>query len=345
MTAERERMEITEFLAPGVSSLTLLTNLRALSEELNSGSGRRAIARMADRVESGVPVEEAFLEVQSQLPAGMRHWCQIGLAHQRLDLLLTMYMEHIRHRSDLRRSAWVSLIYPVSLVSVAGVMGLGMAVMIVPMFEAIYSDFGTQLPGVTEVLIELSRLVRHYALWVFAAVVLASLLLRGLSRPLGLERFLQFLFRSIPGFGGVFRWSSLAACSELLAMLIEIEVPLPAALRAAAETTDDLSLASGLSEAADDVEAGRSLSPSIRSQPVYSLPVELAIAFQSASRPALLASLLHSYSQIFTARSRVDLHLVRWAMEPFVLLFVAIAIGFSFLSLFLPLIKLLNDLS
>lgn len=321
-------------------SLSLLTNLRALSEDLPSPQVRAAVTEMADRIERGESVPMGLEAVKQRLPTGMKTLLELGLQRGQMDVLLSVYLDHARRLSDIRTSLWTALAYPAFLIAVVCVGIVVLATLVIPMFEGIFRDFGVELPGLTKFILAFAIGIRTHAidlpLTAAALAGLAWLLLRlagGRSLP-------QWLFRQIPCIGSVYRWSSLASCSETLAMLVELETPLPEAFRTAATTCDDLSLAEGLVSAADAIEQGTA-DPR---QPI-GLPAELASAFRWADRPGLLVEGLRSSSEIFAARSRVDLHLARWILEPLIIFVVACSVGLSFLSLFMPLGKLLNDLS
>ncbi len=321
-------------------SLSLLTNLRALSEDLPSAIVRNAVTEMADRIERGESVPMALDAVQSRLPTGMRTLLSLGLARGQMDVLLSVYLDHARRLSDIRTSLWTALAYPGFLVAVVSVGIVALAALVIPMFEGIFRDFGVQLPALTELILNLAIGIRTHAVDLPIALIVLSGLAWLLLRTAGGRSLPQWLFRQIPCIGSVYRWSSLASCAETLAMLVELETPLPEAFRTAATTCDDYTLAEGLISAAAAIEQGAADAR----QPI-GLPIELANAFRWADRPGLLVEGLRSSSEIFAARSRVDLHLACWMLEPVVIFIVACGVGLSFFSLFMPLGKLLNDLS
>src|SRR5262249_15547185 len=140
-----------------------------------------------------------------------------------------------------------------------------------------------------------------------------------------------------------FRWASLSNFCQLLATLMELEIPLPQALRAAADVNDDYSLARKARTAAVAIEHGQSPREAI-CQPGHCLP-ELGAAFHWAGRGGDFVESLRASGEVFSARSRVQTNLVLWIFEPVILTTLAISVGFLVIALFLPLIKLLNDLS
>ena len=74
-------------------------------------------------------------------------------------------------------------------------------------------------------------------------------------------------------------------------------------------------------------------------------PAELGDVFRWSARSEDFVQGLRAASDIFRARSRVQGNLSAWLMEPVLLLMLSVGVGFLVIALFMPLIKLLNDLS
>ena len=68
------------------------------------------------------------------------------------------------------------------------------------------------------------------------------------------------VFYAVPLVGPVWRWAGLFNFSRLMALLLGQQVPLPSALRLTAAGLRESDLAAACREAAEEVEAGRSLS-------------------------------------------------------------------------------------
>jgi type II secretory pathway component PulF len=323
--------------------LSLLTNLRALSEDMTPRRLRGVLAELCDRVERGESLDVALSAVRPRLPEGLVALLDVGLAHGRINLLLGSYLDHVRRRSDLRSAIWTSLTYPVLVVAVLLLLGLLVAVLIVPTFGAIFRDFDVELPTLTLVVVSVSRTIRDHGLMLLVGLAALLCLLWGALRLFGGPALPQQTFRSIPCIGRVYRWASLAGFTETLAMLVDLRAPLPQALRLAGQTTDDLTLGERAGRLAADLDAGVPLESA--AEGTTRLGRELGGVLRWAGQPRLFADALRSSGEIFAARSRVELHLLTWLLEPLLLLAVAVSLGLCMVAMFLPLIKLLNDLS
>jgi len=323
--------------------LSLVLSLQALAEELPAVRGREALASVARRLEQGQPLSQAVHDEEDRLPADLRGLIALGLPSGRVDFLINDYLEHCRSSSDLRRSFRVSLAYPICLLAILIGILLFLFVSIVPLFAKIFEDFNTQLPGLTVVMVWTSSLLSKAWPWILIAIVVGPLAGYGLLRALAGPGAAQSLWRSVPVLGQGFRWASLSNFCQLLATLMELEIPLPQALRAASDVTDDFALSQGARRAATAIERGLPPREAVCQRGLAL--AELGAAFHWADRGGDFVESLRASGEVFSARSRVQTNLVLWMFEPVILCLTAISVGLIVLALFLPLIKLLNDLS
>nr|MDQ3333512.1 type II secretion system F family protein [Planctomycetota bacterium] len=172
-----QSLEVTEFLAPlseaaaanvagllsdAVSAdLPLEPALRAAAQEA-AWSERRVLTRIADDIAAGVPTDEAFMRAGDALPSHLLALILAGLESGDLSRVLSRYLTLTRQRAEARRPLVIALAYPTILLLGMSLAFLFIMVFIVPQFEKILDDFGSQLPLMTEAVIALSRFIRSF---------------------------------------------------------------------------------------------------------------------------------------------------------------------------------------
>ncbi len=337
--SEATAAETAGLLAEAVAAgLPLEPALRAAAAEAPR-SERAALVRIADALAAGVPPDEAFDAAGDALPPHLLALVQAGLRSGRLGPMLGRYLLLARQRADMTRPLILALLYPCVLVVGAATLNVLALVWIVPQFDEMYSSFGKRLPAITEAVLWLSRTLRSPAGWIAlgiaallaATAIAAWIIVRRRAGRAGLPLF-DLLLRA--GDWGRF-------CG-LLALLVDARIALPQALRltgVAAATGRVRRAGLGLAE---DVEEGLTLWEAARSRPV---PPPIRQAFRWADRPELLSEALGGLAELYSRRTRLSAGIVALFVEPFALVFVAVGIGMTVLSLLAPMIQLLNDLS
>lgn len=325
------------------SGLPLVPGLRAMREEIPSRRVRRALSLLSNRLEQGESLEAALQATGRQVPEHMRGLLEAGVRSGNLALVLEQYLIYTRAGRDMRRRMWFNLGYPVVLIVLMFALAWFMMAVIVPQFREIFEDFGVELPMITELLLFLSSLFSTNGLWIALAVL--GLLVGAwlLARMLGGSPLVRRALCSIPLIGPPFRYTSLSEFCHLLGILVENHVQLPEALRMAGSGSQDSDLRQGSRLVAGEIERGES--PDLAALRVNGFPRELAPVFRWSQQRDAFADALHAAGEIFGARAHVQSTLVAPVLEPVIVIGVAVAMGFMVIALFLPLIKLLNDLS
>lgn len=327
------------------AGLPLASGLRALSEEMSSMSvsARRGLAELSRRLEAGEPLDQAISHMGRRVPPHLAALVQVGLQTGNPGLLMQHYLSYAQMASDLRRRVFLGTVYPLILIFAASAILTFLLTVIVPNFGRIFEDFDTALPAATVGVLALSHFMVNYALPTLVGLVIWVWLLRRLIVTLGGPESWRWVMLRLPLVGPLMQYFAVAKFCHLLALMTESRLQFPTALRLAGNAANDALLSSGAVQLAQDVERGTA--PDEALERVEGLPTDLVPVFRWSRKPGLLAEGLHAAGEIYSARARVQASLIAMICEPLILIGVAVLIGGVVLALFLPLFKLLNDLS
>ncbi len=323
------------------ASVPLAPGLRAMAAEAWSGRFRRTLHELADRLDAGEPLPSVLESLRPALSPVMEALLEEGTDCGRMDLILHWSVEQSRRRANLRRQLWTALAYPFFLIAIAALITVFFLTAIAPQFNSIYRDFGTQLPAITQAVLWISRVVTGYWVWELSAA--------GVLAALGIVAFFgsdwcsrQRWWGKIPLIGPLFRLVALADFCQFLAILIEIRSPLPKAVRLAGRASGDKWLMACGAELASVIEAGQF---SAATSAELRLPQAIGQMLHGIADPDSLAEALYGLAEIYSARAEVNSRFVAVIVDPLVMTVITIGLGTIAISLFVPLIKLLNDLS
>lgn len=346
------RKESTEFAGHLASvmqaGLPLSGGLSALAKELPDGKVRRGLKSMVSQLDSGRSLE-SVLDSRS-VPVDLRGLVRAGLRTGQTGEVLSQYVSHTQHMHDLRRHIALAWGYPLVLIVSTSAIFFFFMWHIVPQFADIFRDFGTQLPSMTASLIWISNaLHNHFPLVVGVAggVVLCLWLFWRLGLSAAQRR--RFLW-CLPLVGPMIRAAALARFSRLLGLLIENGVPLPEALRLAGQGAADAELGEAAMYLADVVESGRPLKGNEYAcqrfpQTFVQLLSQIEGQKPMASAVKALSDACASSALMFESQARVAAARIAAISQPLIVVFTGGLVGYLVIALFMPLIKLLNDLS
>ena len=330
------------------AGLPLIPGLSALAEELPEGKVRRGLRAMVGQLESGRSLE-MVLESR-HVPADLRGLVRAGLRSGHTGEVLSQYVRHSQQMLDLRRRIALAWGYPLMLILSAGAIFFFFVWYFVPKFANIYDDFGTSLPAVTRWLVWFARFLHTEWPLILGFVGGGVLVFWFVWRFVLTAAQRRRILWCVPLFGNMIRAAALARFSRLLGLLIENHVALPEALRLAGQGAGDAELGEAALYLADVVESGRALTGNeyaCQRFPATFVQLLSQIEGQKPMADAVksLAEACASSARMFESQVRVGAARIAALCQPLIVLFTGAMVLYLVIALFLPLIKLMNDLA
>ena len=324
------------------AGLPLESGLRALAEQTAWGPTRRALLQLSEDLERGMPLVEGIRVSKARLPRSMSALVEAGMETGRLDTVMKYSVEQSKRATWLRMQIWIALAYPLFLFWFGTLICAFILLTIVPQFKQIFEDFGTELPGLTEFLLGLTSIAVKIGWGPILLCFPVLIMLCVVFMTLGRSQFGQQWSNSIPLLGSVFRLATLSDFCQILAILLESKLPFSKALRFAALASNDRWLARKIQVVAHDLDQGATPD---QAATLSGLPNSMSQVFRYASSDRTGVEALRGLSDLYAARCSVSSRLVSTILEPFAVIVVMGFAGTTAIAVFLPLIKLLNDLS
>ena len=229
--------EIVALVRAGVP---LELGLAELGED-RAGTLGRLSSRLAARLSRGESLPEAMGHEDVGLPFSYRVVVEAGLRAGRLTAALEGVSELAGKMADLRRRIGLALVYPLIVLMLAYGLFVLFCMHLAPRLKGTFVTFGLRTSEVLDCLTELGRHVSWWG-WILPAAMAALIIWwkkageRDFLAGNGTPANIAFLCPGVRRIAKFYRYSQFA---ELLALLIEQDVPLPEAIVLAADTTND----------------------------------------------------------------------------------------------------------
>jgi type II secretory pathway component PulF len=237
-----------------------------------------------------------------------------------------------------------SLFYPaVVMVLAAGLMGV-LVFAVLPQFDQVFRDFGMKLPLITEAILSLGRhpvptIAAPLAATVF--LVFAWGLMRLTER--GRRAWARIVY-AVPVVGTLIRSARLAAFAELMAVLVEFELPLPEAFRLAGGASSDPLMAARAGVIHGRLSQGMPLGMALRGLGL--LPEWVAWMAGAGEQRGALAPALRQIAALYGRQVEARSAILRSVLPAFMIIATAGVLVATFaMSVMLPMIGLLEGLS
>ncbi len=326
--------ELSALLRAG---LPILTSLDILLERRKNPTFRRALADIRERVKSGESMSEAFTAQGDLFPRLYSSSLASGERSGELPTVLKRYITYSRTIMAIRRKVVAALIYPALLMVLSfALMGL-MTFYIIPKFNSFLTEFGTDLPLITKILVGVAMFARtHWA--IILGVIFAALMAMAFWQRSGAGRiYLDRAKLHLPLVGTVIHDWAQNRFTRTLATLVAGGIPLVTSLELAARAVGNALFEREMLLVANRVREGQALWESLEATGLLSdISVEMVKVGESTGS---LEEMLQNASDFMDEEIDYKLTRVVALIEPLMLIFMALIVGGMLLAIYLPLLQ------
>ncbi|MCX6995956.1 MAG: type II secretion system F family protein [Kiritimatiellaeota bacterium] len=320
------------------AGMPLVQTLSALEEQIPNKVFKQVVAGIRLQIEGGA----VFSEALGQYPSIFNELYVSLIRAGESGGILTESTEQIagflEANGRLRRKVKSAMMYPAIVLCLALVLALGMITFIVPVFAGIFKDFGAQLPGPTQFLVNLSNLIRHNGLIVIIVLaVLVTFFQRYRKTPRGAYQWDAFCLR-FPILGVLARKIAVARFASTFAQLLHSGVPILKSLEIVATATGNRVLGKVLLDSRTYVERGEPLSTALRQNKQF--PPMLIHMLAAGERTGKMDAMLRKIAEFYDDEVSASLSGLTSMIEPLLMIFLGVVIGGIVICMFLPIFKM-----
>lgn len=320
------------------AGLAIVQSLQALAEQTTNKVMRDVIRDVTVRVEGGDNFSDALQKhpkVFSKL-----YYCMVAAGEKGglLADILARLATYLENTARLRRKVKSAMMYPIAVTVVAIGITVFLLVKVVPVFGDIYSSFGAALPAPTQFLINLSKFMQKF----FVFMIVGGIggvwgWLYFIKTPPG-RAFWDAKRIKLPIFGSIAHKICLARFTRTLSSLIRSGVPILEVLQIVQNTVGNVVMENAVRTASTDIERGESISTALGKHPVFpSMIIRMVTAGEQTGK---IDTMLERISDFLDEEIETTLSGLTSLIEPILIVFLGVTVGGIAICMFLPIFKM-----
>jgi type IV pilus assembly protein PilC len=262
-----------------------------------------------------------------------------------LDLILARLADFMEKAAKLKKKVIGAMIYPGVVISIAiGIVTMIM-IFVIPKFKQIFVDFHLKLPGVTQLLLDISEFMAEQYGWAYVlfSPVIFTLVYRLIRMSEGGRYFTDVIKLKIPILGGILSKTSIARFTRTLGTLISAGVPILDAINITKETSGNEVYARALQKVHDAIREGESMADPLRQTKVCDAIVVNMI--DVGEETGDLDKMLLKVADNYDADVDVLVASLISILEPVMVVILGVIVGFIVIALFMPMITLIEGIT
>jgi type IV pilus assembly protein PilC len=323
------------------AGLSLSRALSVLSKQTNNKNFKRIIDQVGEKINKGDSFSRALASYPKVFPEVFVAMIEAAEESGKMPEALKLIAEQLEKSYGLRRKIVGALIYPAVIVAVIFAIGILMMIFLIPTLSATFKELGVPLPMTTLFVIGLSDFLVNNLILVLiliaGAIAGAFVFIRS---DLG-KRYFSTLFLYLPFVNNLTRQANSATVLRTISSLISAGVSMTQTLEITARVVQNGYYRKVLIEAYDKVQKGLPLSAVFAAHqnlfPIFASEMS-AVGEETGKLPELLLKgALFFEDEVDQVTKNLST-----VIEPVLMVFIGIAVGFFAISMIGPMYSLSN---
>lgn len=333
-------------------------------------------SKLAALVDAGVPILRSLDLMRSQqksllfrdaltgmtrdvnqgdsLANAMRRWPKVfdnlsiamveaGEAGGVLDETLKRLAKLLEDNAKLQNQIKSAMSYPVTVFVIAILVFLGMTIFLIPTFATIFDQLGAKLPAFTQMMLDLSKLLRSsFSVFLVGGLLLGAVMFsRYYATPTG-RRSVDAMLLKLPLFGDLLQKTSTAQLCRTLSCLSRAGVPIMMSLEIVRDTTSNTIIGDAISSSRNEVSEGLPMSAALRMKGVFpDMAISMmAIGEETGEMDAMLSKVADFYEDEVTNAVKAMTSM----LEPLMIVLVGVIVGSVLVAMYLPMFSVFEHI-
>lgn len=317
------------------AGISLPRALQILVKQTKNLRFKNILSNVYNQVQSGKYLSEVLGQYPAVFSSIFLSMIKVGELSGTLDKSMEYLTIQLKREADLKSKTKGAMIYPSVIVGAMVIIGLLMAIFVLPQLTSVFKDFSTQLPLSTRVVIAISDFMSGHAVIVlvgfFGSVAGIYFFLK---TPAG-QKLFSFLTLHTLVIGEITRKINLARFARILSSLLKSSVNMVQALEVTADSLDNPFYRDIVLKASNEVKLGKNLTETL-SKDASLFPVLVVQMLQVGEESGTVEDMLNQLAEHYEEEVDTTLRNLSSVIEPLLLLVIGGVVGVLALALISP---------
>ncbi len=339
----KQRIVFTRQLATLVGAgLPLSNSLRMIAEQTEDDATRVVVEEISAQIEAGKTLHDAFAKFPDIFNKVYLSLIEAGEASGTLDISLKRLAEQQEKDANMMSKIRGAMTYPAIVLLVIVAVVAFMMIEVVPQVEGLYRDLKKPLPGITQVMVNISNFFINQ--WWLILIIIGFLVwfFMQFRRTDTGKKFLAQFKLNAPLFKDLFLRLYNARFARTAQMLLSAGVPMLDSMKISGEAMNNILLEDEINQAATMVRSGKPLSASLKGRD-YILPLvpQMAATGEESGR---IDEMLGKAAQVYEDELDERLAAISTMIEPILMVVLAVVAGGMVAAILFPIYSIIGEI-
>jgi len=324
------------------AGLPLVQCLQILGEQQDNKAFQRILLQVREDVESGSSLANAMKKHPQAFNELYVNMVAAGEAGGILDTILQRLATYIEKAARLKAQVKSAMIYPIAVISIAMLVVYIILWKVIPVFGALFTSLGAELPLPTRIVVAMSKFVGRYWWLIFGVVIAGIFAIRRYYATEQGRLLIDGLLLKAPILGPVLRKIAVARFCRTLGTLLSAGVPVLESLDITARTSGNAVLERAILEVRKAVEEGKNLADPLKTTNQFPPMVVQMISVGEAT--GAMDTMLGKIAEFYEDEVDTAVAGMMKLIEPIMVFFLGVVVGGIVIAMYLPMFDLISKI-
>lgn len=320
------------------AGLPLIQSLEALQEQTEDQVFRLIIRDVRTDISGGNSFSSATRRYPKAFNTLFISMVEAGEASGALAEILSKVATYFESSVRLQKKVKSAMTYPIAVIGLAIVLVAVLLMFVIPVFAAMFADFGQKLPAPTQLLIDVSNFLRDY--WYVVGAVVWAIWFgtrKYIETPTGRVHKDRALVRA-PIFGPLVHKIALSRFCRTYATLIRSGVPILRTLEIVAAASGKVQIEAACEDIAKHVSQGGQVSDVLGSDPFF--PPLIRHMVKAGESTGNVDGMMGKIADFYDVEIEATTAALTSLIEPLLIVFLGVVVGGIVMAMFLPIFQM-----
>ncbi len=322
------------------AGLPLVKCLQILSEQQTNKIFANIIEDVTEYVEKGGTLADGLARHSNVFSELYTNMVAAGEQGGILDTILNRLSNHLEKSVALRGKIKSAMMYPMVVLIVVVLVVMALLLFVIPIFQQMFVDMGSSLPGPTQFVVNLSEFVQHNILLIILGFIGLAVAYKLYYKTNNGQKVIDTIKLKMPIFGILIRKMSIARFTRTLGTLVSSGVPILDGLAITAKTAGNRVVADAIMQARASISGGENISDPLKESGVFPGMVTqmIAVGEETGGIDTMLEKIADFYEEeVDTAVAGLTA-----TLEPIMIVLLGGIVGGIVIAMYLPIFDLIS---
>ena len=320
------------------SGMPLVQSIVALEEQTASKAFQEVLTGVRTRVEGGAMYSDALGNYPQLFDDLYINMMRAGETGGMLPETCDRVACFLEDSNKLRGKVKAAMMYPSVVMVVALVICTALIMFVVPVFAGMFGGFGAELPGPTQVLVNISEFIKKFWYIVLTVIIASIYCFRRFAATESGAYKLDQMRLNFPMIGVLARKIAITRFSSTFAQLMSSGVPIIQAMSIVGVATGNRVIGKAILDARANVEQGNTISATLKTNKEF--PSILIHMLAAGEQTGKMEEMLTKLAEFYQDEVDTMLEGLTSMLEPLLMVVIGVMIGGIVLCMFLPIFRM-----